>query len=49
MLGCYQGMQVENNAEEVGKRTTQAVVFGIFFVIVVDAIFAVFFTSVGWK
>ncbi|GGA08870.1 ABC transporter inner membrane subunit [Blastomonas marina] len=49
LLGCYQGMQVENNAEEVGKRTTQAVVFGIFFVIVVDAIFAVFFTSVGWK
>lgn len=48
LLGCYQGMQVENNAEEVGKRTTQAVVFGIFFVIVVDAIFAVFFTSVGW-
>lgn len=49
LLGCYQGMQVKNNAEEVGKRTTQAVVFGIFFVIVVDAIFAVFFTSVGWK
>ena len=49
LLGCYQGMQVEKNAEEVGKRTTQAVVFGIFFVIVVDAIFAVFFTSVGWK
>ena len=49
LLGCYQGMQVEKNAEEVGKRTTQAVVFGIFFVIVVDAIFAVFFTSVGGK
>ena len=49
LLGCYQGMQVENNAEEVGKRTTQAVVFGIFFVIVLDAFFAVFFTTVGWK
>ena len=26
MAGCYQGMQVEANAEEVGLRTTQAVV-----------------------
>ena len=26
MAGCFQGMQVEGNAEEVGKRTTAAVV-----------------------
>ena len=48
MAGCFQGMQVEGNAEAVGQRTTAAVVQGIFLVIVLDAIFAVFFTSVGW-
>ena len=48
LAGCYQGMQVEGNAEEVGKRTTQAVVQAIFMVIVLDAFFAVFFTKVGW-
>ena len=48
MAGCFQGMQVEGNAEQVGLRTTAAVVQGIFLVIVLDAFFAVFFTSVGW-
>ena len=48
MAGCFQGMQVESNAEEVGLRTTTAVVQAIFLVIVLDAFFAVFFTSVGW-
>ncbi|MBV8685954.1 MAG: ABC transporter permease [Alphaproteobacteria bacterium] len=48
MAGCFQGMQVEANAEEVGLRTTTAVVQGIFLVIVLDAFFAVFFTSIGW-
>jgi phospholipid/cholesterol/gamma-HCH transport system permease protein len=48
LAGCYQGMQVEGSAEEVGLRTTTAVVQGIFLVIVLDAFFAVFFTEVGW-
>jgi phospholipid/cholesterol/gamma-HCH transport system permease protein len=48
MAGCFQGMQVEGNAEEVGLRTTTAVVQGIFLVIVLDAFFAVFFSSIGW-
>jgi len=48
MAGCFQGMQVEANAEEVGMRTTAAVVQAIFLVIVLDAFFAVFFTSIGW-
>ena len=49
MAGCFQGFQVEGNAEEVGLRTTAAVVQAIFLVIVLDAFFAVFFTSVGWN
>jgi phospholipid/cholesterol/gamma-HCH transport system permease protein len=49
LAGCFQGMQVESNAEEVGLRTTTAVVQAIFLVIVLDAFFAVFFTEgVGW-
>jgi phospholipid/cholesterol/gamma-HCH transport system permease protein len=48
MAGCFQGLQVQGNAEEVGLRTTVAVVQGIFLVIVLDAFFAVFFTEIGW-
>lgn len=48
MAGCFQGLQVTGNAEEVGKRTTAAVVQAIFLVIVLDAFFAVFFSSIGW-
>ncbi|WP_298674471.1 ABC transporter permease [uncultured Sphingomonas sp.] len=48
MAGCFQGMQVEGDAEQVGSRTTAAVVQAIFLVIVLDAFFAVFFTSMGW-
>ena len=48
LCGCYQGMQVRGNAEEVGTRTTRAVVQAIFMVIVLDAFFAVFFTEIGW-
>lgn len=46
--GCYHGMQVEANSEEVGLRTTMAVVAAIFMVIVLDAFFAVYFTQIGW-
>jgi phospholipid/cholesterol/gamma-HCH transport system permease protein len=48
MAGCYQGMQVKGNSEEVGLRTTMAVVQAIFMVIVLDAFFAVFFDKIGW-
>jgi phospholipid/cholesterol/gamma-HCH transport system permease protein len=48
LAGCYQGMQVEGNSEQVGLRTTKAVVQAIFMVIVLDAFFAVFFTEIGW-
>ncbi|KQT33359.1 ABC transporter permease [Sphingomonas sp. Leaf412] len=48
IAGCYQGMQVEGDAEQVGLRTTSAVVQAIFMVIVIDAFFAVFFEQIGW-
>ncbi len=48
IAGCFQGMLVEGDAEQVGSRTTAAVVQAIFLVIVLDAFFAVFFSEVGW-
>ena len=48
LAGCFQGMLVEGDSEQVGTRTTAAVVQAIFLVIVIDAVFAVFFSQVGW-
>ena len=48
LAGCFQGMQVESDAEQVGLRTTSAVVQAIFMVIVLDAFFAIFFSEIGW-
>jgi phospholipid/cholesterol/gamma-HCH transport system permease protein len=49
LSGCFQGMLVQGDAEDVGKRTTTAVVQSIFLVIVLDAVFAVFFSTLGWS
>ena len=49
LAGCFQGMLVQGNSEEVGSRTTTAVVQSIFMVIVLDSVFAVFFSSIGWR
>jgi phospholipid/cholesterol/gamma-HCH transport system permease protein len=48
LAGCFQGMLVANDSEQVGLKTTAAVVQSIFLVIVLNAIFAVFFASIGW-
>lgn len=45
--GCYQGLRVEGSADALGSRTTKSVVQAIFLVIVFDALFAIFFTSIG--
>ncbi len=46
-IGCFHGLKVSSNAESVGRRTTQSVVQGVFFVIAVDAVFSVFFLIIG--
>jgi phospholipid/cholesterol/gamma-HCH transport system permease protein len=43
MSGCYCGMRVRGSSRELGRLTTLAVVQSIFFVILVDALFAVLF------
>jgi len=45
--GCYHGLRVHGSADALGMRTTRSVVQSIFLVIVLDALFAIFFTSVG--
>ncbi len=47
LTGCYMGMKVSGSAESVGLYTTRAVVHAIFAVIVVDAIFSIFFAFIG--
>ena len=47
MVGCQAGLLVTGSAESVGQQTTHSVVRSIFLVIIVDAIFAMFFTAVG--
>ena len=47
IVGCHAGMQVGNNAESLGQKTSSAVVAAIFAVIVTDAIFSIFFAQVG--
>src|SRR5439155_22734067 len=47
LIGCMHGMRVVGSAENVGRETTRAVVKAIFLVIVLDALFSVFFERVG--
>ncbi len=47
LVGCYEGLQVTGSAESVGIRTTRAVVEAIFLVIVMDALFSIFFSTIG--
>lgn len=43
IIGCYEGLNVEGNAESIGRLTSKSVVFAIFMVIVADALFSIFF------
>ena len=47
LIGCWNGLRVERNAESVGRMTTQSVVASIFLVIVVDALFSILFVRLG--
>ncbi len=48
MVGCYEGMRVARNAVAIGLSTTKAVVVSIFLVIVVDAVFSILFSRLGF-
>ncbi len=47
MIGCHYGLRVKPDTESLGQGTTSSVVTSITAVILIDALFAVLFKSVG--
>jgi phospholipid/cholesterol/gamma-HCH transport system permease protein len=47
IVGCHQGMLVKGDTESLGSQTSRAVVISIFMVIMVDALFSIFFALLG--
>jgi phospholipid/cholesterol/gamma-HCH transport system permease protein len=47
IVACVEGLAVQGSAESLGRHTTASVVKGIFFVIVMDGVFAIFFATIG--
>lgn len=47
LVGCFEGLKVERNAESVGRLTTRSVVESVFLVIVIDAGFSILFSILG--
>jgi phospholipid/cholesterol/gamma-HCH transport system permease protein len=47
VIGCFQGLQVQGNAESLGRLTSRAVVQAIFMVILADATFSMIFAGAG--
>jgi len=47
IVACVEGLAVQGSAESLGQHTTSSVVKGIFFVIVMDGVFAILFASIG--
>jgi phospholipid/cholesterol/gamma-HCH transport system permease protein len=47
LIGCRQGLLVGGSVQSLGSRTTSSVVQAIFAVIVIDALFAIFYMELG--
>jgi phospholipid/cholesterol/gamma-HCH transport system permease protein len=47
VVACVEGLAVRGSAESLGQHTTASVVKSIFFVIVLDGAFAIFFAAIG--
>ena len=48
LIGCLEGFKVAGSAQSVGEHTTSSVVQSIFMVILLDALFALFFMEINW-
>lgn len=48
VMAAVEGMKVQGSAGSLGRRTTASVVKAIFFVIVVDGLFAVFYAAIDY-
>ncbi len=47
VIGCRDGLRVEGTAESLGRMTSTSVVAAVFAVIVIDAVFSIFFAQLG--
>ncbi|WP_102107641.1 MlaE family lipid ABC transporter permease subunit [Oceaniglobus roseus] len=47
IIGCYEGLSVGGDTDSLGRLTSTSVVLSIFMVIVMDALFSIFFAVVG--
>lgn len=47
VIGCHAGLQVERTSESLGSMTSRSVVTAIFSVIVIDALFSIFYAELG--
>lgn len=47
LTGCFCGFNVKGNANSIGEQTTKSVVLGIILVVIIDAIFAMIFKTLG--
>ncbi len=43
LVGCFQGFQVETNANSIGSQTTKSVVQALFLIIITDAIYSIIY------
>ena len=48
IIGCFVGFRIEDNTQSIGEKTTQSVVYALFGVILVNALFSLIFTELGW-
>ncbi len=48
LIGTLEGLKVQGSAESLGRQVTSSVVKGIFMVIVVDGLFAMFFAAIKY-
>jgi phospholipid/cholesterol/gamma-HCH transport system permease protein len=48
VIGCKQGLSVGGDVGSLGKRVTSSVVQAIFMVILLDALFALWFLEMDW-
>jgi phospholipid/cholesterol/gamma-HCH transport system permease protein len=47
LIGCRQGLNVGSSVQSLGAATTASVVHAIFAIIVMDALFALFYLELG--
>jgi phospholipid/cholesterol/gamma-HCH transport system permease protein len=48
VIACKQGLSVGGDVGSLGARVTTSVVQSIFMVVMIDAIFAIWFLEMGW-